>query len=423
MALTDMIDKATSLDPSERPVVNIDKCVQCSSCVALCPTYMEDAMEGMNARGRVTLLNKFTSGELRPSSVLDQRIFSCLLCGACNTLCPCGINITDAIYEGRERLRGHNKKRELFGYGMRFVLKRAPLIFKWLKIYQELKEILPVHKLRHFRVLKEMGLNLPHSSLREGSSIFRVPNPKGRVAIFAGCTINFLYPTMGKALIRKLNTSGYDVILPKGEVCCGAPFLGLGLKEDAAEMMEKNIMTFQNLNVEAVISLCPTCGSFLTRESQRLIGGGISNMMDISQFIGQVVSMPRDKGQTAQSGGKKDSGVTRTPGAVIYHDPCHSLYHLGVSKEPRQILTAMGFNLIEPKERGCCGFGGTFKLFYQGLSQGILQKRAEDYKEADMIVTSCPNCVLQFKSMIKDKPIKHIIEVLEENNSSSKSKK
>jgi glycolate oxidase iron-sulfur subunit len=73
----------------------------------------------------------------------------------------------------------------------------------------------------------------------------------------------------------------------------------------------------------------------------------------------------------------------------------------------------MGFHLMD-SERGCCGFGGTFRLLYQELSEGILEKRIEEYKRADMIVTSCPNCILQLRSRIKDRPVKHIAEVINE---------
>jgi Fe-S oxidoreductase len=33
----------------------------------------------------------------------------------------------------------------------------------------------------------------------------------------------------------------------------------------------------------------------------------------------------------------------------------------------------------------------------------------------DMVVTSCPNCVLQLGSRIKERPVKHIIEIIAAN--------
>ncbi|HAK88702.1 MAG TPA: hypothetical protein DCP24_06510, partial [Nitrospiraceae bacterium] len=54
------------------------ECVRCGSCKAVCPTYAEDASEGMSARGRVVLMEKFRCGELSPSKKLEDALFSCV---------------------------------------------------------------------------------------------------------------------------------------------------------------------------------------------------------------------------------------------------------------------------------------------------------------------------------------------------------
>lgn len=375
----------------------LNLCVKCGSCKALCPTYIEDVTEGMSARGRVVLLEKFHEGKLEPSKKLDERIFSCMLCGACNKLCPLGINVTDAMYEARNRLRDFNKKRRFLGLGIRLGLKKASNSFRILKFFETINEMLPVFRIYPFSAIKRMDITLPDSALRDGMSIFRVSKPRGRIAIFAGCSVNFIYPNIGRSLIESLNVMNYDVVLPKGEVCCGAPLMGLGRREDAVEMAERNMNAFKKLNVEAVIGLCPTCIDSIKNGYRSLIGDGIDNAVEVSQFFSKL----------------QPSAFSPQPSKVIYHDPCHSIYGLDVSVEPRQILRSMGFHLMD-SERGCCGFGGTFRLLYQELSEGILEKRIEEYKRADMIVTSCPNCILQLRSRIKDRPVRHIAEVINE---------
>ncbi len=374
-------------------------CVRCGRCNALCPTYAEDATERMSARGRVILLEKFHEGELGPSKKLEDAFFSCVLCGACNKLCPLGVSVTDAICDARGSLNGSNKKRKFFNFIAKAGIKRTPEAFKILKFIEGIGEILPIFKVKPFKALRTMGLSFPDAALRDGMSIFKVSRPKGRIAVFAGCTTNFLYPRMGISLIESLNMMNYEVVLSKGEVCCGAPLMGLGLKEDAAEMADRNLTSFKKLNVEAVIGLCPTCVYFIKNEYKKLIGDSIDIAMEVSQFFSKF----------------EPSTFNLKPSIlkVIYHDPCHSLYNLNVRLEPRKILRSMGFNVIDSPE-GCCGFGGTFRLLYQELSEGILENRVEEYRKADMIVTSCPNCVLQFRSKIKDKPVRHIAEVIKE---------
>lgn len=379
---------------------DLELCVRCGSCKALCPTYGEDVTEGMSARGRVILLKKYIEGEIGPTEILDERIFSCMLCGACNTLCPMGLSITDAVYEGRKSLRKSGKRRRFLGVAARLAFKRASTGFKVLKFLEGLGELLPVHKLLYFRVLHEMGINISGHSLRDGTSLFKAAKPRGRVAVFAGCTVNFLYPNIGSSLIIILNSMNYDVVIPKGEVCCGAPLLGLGLEEDAAELAERNMKIFKKMSVEAIIGLCPTCVHFIRDEYRKLIGDGVARAMDVDRFFSA------EKPEI-----KKDMG--KTSSRVAYHDPCHAVYSLGMHAEPRAILKSAGIIPID-SEKGCCGLAGTFRVLYPDMSRGLLEKRVEAYKDADMIITSCPNCILQLRSGIKGRNIKHIVEIIGE---------
>ncbi|MGO9377445.1 MAG: (Fe-S)-binding protein [Dissulfurispiraceae bacterium] len=383
-------------------------CVRCGNCKALCPTNIEFTNEGMSARGRIALLKKLFNREIDPSDALDERIFSCLLCGACNSLCPLGISITDAIYEGRMKL-GSRRKHWLFRMIMKFAFSdttRAYNIFKFLDnagLTQSLIRVQP------FKTLKEMRADIPKTRLRSAATVFKVPNPKGRIALFSGCTVDFLYPAMGLSFIHTLNSLDYEVVIPKGEVCCGAPLLGIGLRDEAIILAEKNINAFKRLQVEAVISLCPTCTHFIRDEYVRLVGEGIYNAADISSFLCDIsLTIPLVQPQERH-------------GNVIYHDPCHAVNYLRLKDEPRKILKTMGFQIIEPVDKGCCGFGGTVRLMYGNVSKTLLEKRVEAFGAAsnaetpEMIVTSCPNCVLQLGSKIKDRPVKHIIEIIAAN--------
>jgi glycolate oxidase iron-sulfur subunit len=370
------------------------------------------------------LLKKLHKGELSPSNTLNDRIFSCILCGACNSLCPLGINITGEIYDSRKKLRKFNRKSQIYGLAAKLAFKKVAVSFRILKIMDNIARMFPVMP---FTSLGNIGISLPDSSLKDEMTVFRVTSPRGRIAVFAGCSVNFFYPYIGISLINCLNSMGYDVILSRAETCCGAPLISLGLQDDAVELAEKNIGIFEKLQVEAVIGLCPTCVHFIKTEYTKLTGKGLSNAVEVSQFFKnsnelQVTSDEyKDKNNiflnklvTRYSLLNTAVNTSYSSLKVVYHAPCHSVYNLKTGHAPEQILKSMGLSLIEPKDRGCCGFGGTFRLLYKELSGDILKRRLEDYKEADMIVTSCPNCIIQFRSKIKDRPVKHIAEVIEE---------
>jgi glycolate oxidase iron-sulfur subunit len=379
-------------------IADLSKCVKCGSCKAHCPTYEEGLSEAVTARGRLTLLRGFMSGLLGPSPLLNDRIFSCILCGACESLCPAHVDITGSIYRGRSLLRGSDRERRLLRLLTRFSVQRPMLLYRGARLLQHL--LLP-YVMKKSRMRLRVGI--PPQPLRDGQQVYKPEKKIGRVALFAGCSTNFLFPHLGLSLINVLLRLGYEVVLPQGEMCCGAPLRSLGLEEEAVDAARKNYQIFSKLNTDAVLSLCPTCVLSLKTHYPDLIGEGLENAQDASGFLADKL-------------GSLTPGPLRSFTTVTYHDPCHLSYSLGIRKEPRQIIRATGVEFIEAEGEGCCGFGGLFGLQYGDISQGLLEKRLDAYDRTDAasIITSCTGCMLQLGSGLRDKQVFHIIELIEE---------
>ena len=378
----------------------ISKCVRCGICKAPCHIYDEDSTEALTARGRIALLAALSSKQIAASSLFHDRLFSCTLCGACSGLCPLDIDIKEIMYHGRNLLKKTDKKRRHLRLLADIFTKRPRLSFKLLSMTHPFL----------FPYLSRKGLlpfkpNVPERSLKDRFQVVTVPKKRGRVAVFSGCAVNFLSPHLGESLVHVLNALGFEVILPPGEVCCGVPLRSLGLEKEAVKLSQKNINIFGKLNVEAILSLCPTCTLALRDDYQKLIGKGLDNVMDISSFFINKIGL---------------SSLSKLPAPVhraLYHDPCHLKYGLGIVNEPREIMENLGIPVVENKGERCCGLAGVFCLSYRNVSQGLLNKCVQDYNNprAEMIITSCPGCIMQLSKEIKDKPILHIIEVIEES--------
>ena len=130
-----------------------------------------------------------------------------------------------------------------------------------------------------------------------------------------------------------------------------------------------------------------------------MIGKGLERTVDISTFfLDKLEYLPR---------------IEKT---AVYHDPCHLRHALGVKNEPREIIKNAGIGLIETKDPGCCGFGGLFCMSNKEMAASFLNKRAEDIagSKADTLITSCPGCIIQLSRTIKDRPVIHLIELIEE---------
>jgi glycolate oxidase iron-sulfur subunit len=108
------------------------------------------------------------------------------------------------------------------------------------------------------------------------------------------------------------------------------------------------------------------------------------------------------------------------PITVTYHDPCHATRGQGLSKEPREILKKMpGIEYKElPEADWCCGGAGSYALSHYDLSRRVLDRKMENLKKtgADVIVTSCPACMIQLSYGIRKHGLKvkvsHISQVV-----------
>ncbi|MFZ5908247.1 MAG: (Fe-S)-binding protein [Nitrospirota bacterium] len=382
---------------NEQYLQELAKCVRCGTCKAPCFTYGEDSLESMGARGRLALLNSLATGVLKPSSLLNDRVFSCMLCGACSDCCPLGVDISEVMYQGRKILRKTDSRRKLLRLFLSGFIQNPKLCFQFLKLTQNL--ILPYLRKKN---LVPLQFTLPDHHLRENIQVVAAAKKKGRIAVFTGCTVNFLYPHLGESLITILHRLGYEVILPAGEICCGVPLRTLGMEEEAKRLARKNVEAFSRLHVESVLCLCPTCTHALQTDYPKIIGERMENVSDISTFFLKNLDPSRF------------SKLTAFPKPAMYHDPCHLKYGLGITREPREILRILGIDLMDSREELCCGFAGMFSVSNRELSHNLLATCAHEYASAEVLVTSCPGCILQLSKAIRNKPVLHLIEVIEE---------
>lgn len=380
----------------------LSRCVKCGTCKSLCPTYMASLNESMGARGRVAMLGELCSERLAPSRGMADRIFNCILCGACKGLCPLGINIPEMIYHGRTLLKDSYRKGNLLNKAMQYSASGMDTAFSLLSVLQKIL-YRPLYRSGKLRYMPAVTSH----PFKNGIQVHKNTKKIGRVAIFTGCQINYLYPHLGEALVNILLTKRYEVIVFKGEVCCGAPMRGAGLEDEARVVARKNIDTFKMTRAEAVISMCPTCTNTIRSEYPELAGDTIPNIMDVNEFF--------IKNNITE-------GLSLPPEVITYHDPCHARYGMKMTKEPRDILKSIkGVEFAEMKNADeCCGFGGLFSMNYKDLSRSIGNKKFENINNthAGTVVTSCPGCVMQLEDIKRETgsavKIKHIVEVVDE---------
>jgi Fe-S oxidoreductase len=245
----------------------------------------------------------------------------------------------------------------------------------------------------------------------------KVDNPKGRIAMFTGCLLDFAYVDIAKAVIADLNSIGYVVDMPMGQSCCGAPATFMGDRENAKKTAELNVEAMHAEDYDYVVSACPTCTHQLRVYKDFFEEG--SEMYKKAEELGSKTfdfcKLFYDLGGLAEAGDE-------TPLTITYHDSCHLKRELGVFKEQRELLKATkGINLVEMEESDvCCGFGGTYSIKLPEVATPILGKKIQHIKDtgASLVAVDCPGCLMQIRGGMdaNDLPIevKHTAVILAE---------
>lgn len=422
MYMTDHEIDTTALIEKYRD--RVFNCMKCGACMAVCPTYKATGDESMVARGRLSLIEAALEGDLGLSGELGDRISKCIGCLACVSACPSGIEIDEIFMAARVRLAGANRRnavyrsiaRHLLGAGEDAPMRAARLLAALQHtIHGRLADLLPPY--RHDRPRPSLPVFKKRTFSELESSFARPQKIRKRVAFFPGCAINLFYPSTGLALTRVLAASGIETVVPRGWSCCGLPFRHLGDADTAIRLAEDNIRLFSKLEVDTILTACPSCAYTLKVELPRLLGDKRLDVRSVSEKVADIT--------TYLTPGKSGPGPSGSLGGVraTYHDPCHLRLGLGVTGEPREIIKRLpGVEYIEmPNPGDCCGGGGLFGLKHFELAQKIGAAMAEGIAGmgADFLVTACPGCHMQLSDILqragkKARPI-HIIDMVAGN--------
>ena len=237
-----------------------------------------------------------------------------------------------------------------------------------------------------------------------------------RVALFATCYNDLMWPDTPKAVVRLLHRLGCRVEFPVEQTCCGQMFTNTGYAEEAIPAVRNFVAAFAGY--DAVVAPSGSCvGSVRHQHRDIAARAGCRAMQDeveilapnvyeLSEFLVDVL-------------GVTDVGAY-FPHRVTYHPTCHSLRMLRVGDKPLQLLQAVrGIDLVElPRADQCCGFGGTFALKNADTSvaMGFDKARAARDTGAEVLVAGDNSCLAHIGGLLSRQRsgmrVMHLAEVL-----------
>ena len=413
---------------SKIPYSHYQQCIHCGLCTASCPTYVETGDENDSPRGRIYLMRAVADGRIGASPEVRHHLDLCLDCRACETACPSGVKYGQIIEPFKVALHASAPPedrtgmlqtlilRHLFPYASRVKVALAParILQKWgvLNVVEKvgLTKLLPPT----LRRLQEMLPTLTGSGSRLPTILPPVGPKRARVALFLGCVADAMFPRTNEATARVLQANGCEVVVPKGQVCCGAIHYHSGSEAPALDFARKNISTFDPDRFDAIIVNAAGCGAMLKDYAHLLPSG---DQEAAHKFVGKV----RDISEFLVELGPIAPKYPLPFAKVTYHDPCHLCHGQQVRTQPRQLLSLIpGLELVPLDESElCCGAAGTYNLTQPEMSARLGRRKMDRIKStgAPVVATGNVGCILQIARQIKEagSPIKvvHPIDLLD----------
>ncbi|WP_222721776.1 (Fe-S)-binding protein [Actinomadura alba] len=402
----------------------INDCVHCGFCLPSCPTYVLWGEEMDSPRGRIHLMKQHAEGEPL-SAPMVEHFDRCLGCMACVTSCPSGVQYDRLIEATRAEVqRDHPRTRRdralreaifaVFPYPRRLRMLRAPL-----RAYQ---------RTGFDRLIRRSGLLERISPTL--AAMERLAPPLGRakrlpelipahgerratVGMLTGCVQREFFPGVNAATARVLALEGCEVLIPKGQGCCGALSLHSGREEEAQAFARRAIEEFEH--VDAIVVNAAGCGSAM-KEYEKLLAGD----PEWADRAAAVSAKTRDLAEYLEELGPR-SVRHPLPVTVAYHDACHLAHAQGIRAQPRALLKGIPeLTVKEIMEADvCCGSAGTYNLMQPEAARDLGDRKAANVTatEAELLVAANPGCTLQIATAMGARgeriAIAHTAEVLD----------
>jgi L-lactate dehydrogenase complex protein LldE len=241
-----------------------------------------------------------------------------------------------------------------------------------------------------------------------------MPPNRPRVALFVTCLVDLHRPSVGFAAIKLLEQAGCQVEVPRAQTCCGQPAYNCGDRVTTRDLAAGILDAFGGYDYVVVPS--GSCGGMLKHHLPHLFDDDpnlraradalAAKTFELVSFLTEVI------------------GVDHLPdkyagGTVTYHDSCSGLRELGIKEQPRQLLRAIGANVVEMADAEvCCGFGGTFCVKYPDISVRMASDKTRHIVAtgAETVLAGDLGCLLNIAGRLQREghrtKVRHVAEVL-----------
>ncbi|MEJ2479966.1 MAG: (Fe-S)-binding protein [Acidihalobacter sp.] len=393
--------------PNPAEFAATDQCVMCGLCLPHCPTYAQTGNEADSPRGRISLIQALSRGELPADQTLTRHLDGCLTCRACEDVCPSGVPYGRLIDNARAELRRRAPRRRLDdawrrAFAGRRMLRRTLYGSIRLARFSGLWSLagrLGIHHLPLLGRLHGLAGRLPTSRLSFGIA---GEDSKPAVYLFTGCASEIFDRETLQATKRLLQLLGYRVLTPPAQSCCGALHQHAGDRESAQGLARANAAAFEeDIPVLVTSSACATT----MREYDGLLGDTGERLgrriHEIGEFLA-AVPWPESL---------EPAALNRR---AAVHVPCSQRRVLHTPDVAFTLLRRIPqLELVPlPGNDRCCGAAGSYMIEHPGMADALAapKVRATNELAPELLVTTNIGCAMHLaRALAEDRQAVEVV--------------
>ncbi|HTN54186.1 MAG TPA: (Fe-S)-binding protein [Anaeromyxobacter sp.] len=391
-----------------------DDCVHCGFCLPACPTWQSWQEEMDSPRGRIDLFKALADGRAALTPEAVAHFDRCLGCMACLGACPSGVRYDHVIEAARIRVEQEHRRplADRLHRGLVFALFPHPgrlrvaavLLWLWrvsglrwlarrLGLLRLSRRLEKLEGLAPALGLPELAASLPARTVARGER-------RLRAGLVAGCVQRVFFPGVNGATVRVLAAEGVEVVVPRGQGCCGSLSVHAGRVEEARRLARALIERFEAEELDVVVVNAAGCGSHLK---------DVAHLFEGDAFLPRARAFAaRVKDATELLAGLPPRAPRAPlPERVAYHSPCHVGHAQKLVEEPRRLLrTIPGLELVEiPDGDQCCGSAGFYNLVQPESAAEIGRRKAASVLAtgARRVASANPGCTLQIRKYLAER--------------------
>jgi len=337
-------------------------CLDCGKCASVCPITLWETRAHASPR---LLIERAIQGQVE--DVMDDPLFwSCLTCKRCTALCPSDVHFSEFLRDARVLAKEEDRCGEC----------------------------------THSEMIQTLGRMMTDPDLKQNRLGWLrddlETSDDSDTIYFVGCMPYYdpMFKNIGaegveiaQAAVKILNHLGIQPQVLADERCCGHDQLWQGNVENFQALAKLNMETLKASGAKRIVTTCPECARTLKIDYPQYIGEHGLEVLHLTELLAEnnlrVAKMLPEGTQ------------------VTYQDPCRLGRHMKVYDAPRQAIAELGYELIEMRRHVesslCCGT--TCWTSCGQVSKNIQVERLEEARAtgAEMLVTACQKCQIHFK--------------------------